>query len=273
MTHYAFFVLLSVCWKQSYAAASYGVDTSVGYNNRWHFGGGSLAVSDQGASFQLNASASYGVLGTGISFDITDTAVSSASIDAFAYFSDHIVIDGGILNGTVGLATYSFALDGHGELNYDPTSPGQVFDPFTTGSFITLSSSAGAGSRSDRRLNTWYEVDADTLAYDSGVISISHEFTFGTPFDIDVYFGTRFSGGWTIGYPISGNFDFLHTASLNNVTISDVTGTPIPVFTLGSDSGFDYGVPNQSVPDDASTITLLVSAISVLTYLRRRQNA
>ena len=235
------------------------------HGNESHTANGSTSAtrtfSSGGGFRESHASASYGIL------KAYATATTYAAGGDYNYatshseFRDTITIDAAdpSLNGTSGILTYSYSIDG----NLSASGGGGFDDYYNATAVVSLSS--GGGIRRDR-------LYGDGSSSSEGVVGDHTEtvaFTFGQSFDLFLYLG---AGAYIYDKDaMTATADFEHTALWGGFdSVTNGSGTPVG-YTLGSLSGHDWTqASTEAVPEPSAFAALGLGAVALL---RRRRKA
>jgi hypothetical protein len=111
--------------------------------------------------------------------------------------------------------------------------------------------------------------NAINYSVNNGVSTIQLPFTFGSPFEAQIYFYSLAqiltASGWTTG--ASATADFSNTAILSGISVRDSLGNPVD-FSITSASGTSY--TSSGVVPEPATLTLMTVGLAGLSWVRRR---
>lgn len=234
--------------------------------------------------YSASAIASHGILKTYTAGSADgNTGIVS---DATAAWRDWVTIDGGAWNGSKGLATFSMA--------YNYTLTGEVFPDIDNpqsgklaraGFNLDMSVYTGSTSRAyvvhDQHVSyagyygtpgiTVSDYFGTTYPEPTGLVSLTAEFTFGTPFLLSAQMGVWGGAGWSSTGFAQYESDAFHSSywgGINNVTAG---GLAFNDYVLTSASGTNYGqsmVPSE-IPEPSSIALLIVGMLCGAAAVRR----
>lgn len=225
----------------------------------------------------------FGVNKASLHFETADDDNNGNVIEGTAWADtyDRILISNPELNGTKGVFTASFAIDGTTGLGVNGFAGLGDFDILSAfvewEAFIGVSADGEVYDANGWLGGTYYDSFTNEVVYDGDPLNalqteISFEFTYGEEFYMMTSLGVRgFFSYLSFEDPVagsaSGSVDLSHTATWQGMKIYDAEGNEVTDFDLTSLSGTDWSKP---VPEP---VTMAALAIGVAGLLRKRRKA